>query len=470
MADATTLAHLRPRDIAGLQDGFRGELLRPDDADYEDARQVWNRSINRFPALIARCAGAADVIDSVNFARENGLLLAVRSGGHSFPGLSVCDGGLVIDLSPMKGIRVDPEARTARAQAGVLLGELDRETQAFGFAVPAGIVTHTGLSGLTLGGGIGWLMRKYGLTIDQLLSVDLITAEGELVKASEKENADLFWGVRGGGGNFGIVTEFEFRLNPVGPIVVAGPIFWPMEESPNVLRFYREWIAEAPDELMTIVIHRKAPPLPFVPPELHGKLVVGVVCCYAGAVEEGEKVVKPLREFGSPVLDLCVPKPFRTHQAMFDPSFPHGWWYYMRSCDVAQLSDEVIDITVDHSLRINSPLTAFPIWQRGGAAARVGEEETAFGGRGDGHTFNITAITATAEGFDEEREWVRNFWSALEPYHAGAYVNFLMEEGEERVREAYGAEKYDRLKVLKRRYDPENLFRLNQNIRPEVTV
>jgi FAD/FMN-containing dehydrogenase len=470
MADATTLAHLRPRDIAGLQDGFRGELLRPDDADYEDARQVWNRSINRFPALIARCAGAADVIDSVNFARENGLLLAVRSGGHSFPGLSVCDGGLVIDLSPMKGIRVDPEARTARAQAGVLLGELDRETQAFGFAVPAGIVTHTGLSGLTLGGGIGWLMRKYGLTIDQLLSVDLITAEGELVKASEKENADLFWGVRGGGGNFGIVTEFEFRLNPVGPIVVAGPIFWPMEESPNVLRFYREWIAEAPDELMTIVIHRKAPPLPFVPPELHGKLVVGVVCCYAGAVEEGEKVVKPLRKFGSPVLDLCVPKPFRTHQAMFDPSFPHGWWYYMRSCDVAQLSDEVIDITVDHSLRINSPLTAFPIWQRGGAAARVGEEETAFGGRGDGHTFNITAITATAEGFDEEREWVRNFWSALEPYHAGAYVNFLMEEGEERVREAYGAEKYDRLKMLKRRYDPENLFRLNQNIRPEVTV
>jgi FAD/FMN-containing dehydrogenase len=470
MADATTLAHLRPRDIAGLQDGFRGELLRPDDADYEDARQVWNRSINRFPALIARCAGAADVIDSVNFARENGLLLAVRSGGHSFPGLSVCDGGLVIDLSPMKGIRVDPEARTARAQAGVLLGELDRETQAFGFAVPAGIVTHTGLSGLTLGGGIGWLMRKYGLTIDQLLSVDLITAEGELVKASEKENADLFWGVRGGGGNFGIVTEFEFRLNPVGPIVVAGPIFWPMEESPNVLRFYREWIAEAPDELMTIVIHRKAPPLPFVPPELHGKLVVGVVCCYAGAVEEGEEVVKPLREFGSPVLDLCVPKPFRTHQAMFDPSFPHGWWYYMRSCDVAQLSDEVIDITVDHSLRINSPLTAFPIWQRGGAAARVGEEETAFGGRGDGHTFNITAITATAEGFDEEREWVRNFWSALEPYHAGAYVNFLMEEGEERVREAYGAEKYDRLKALKRRYDPENLFRLNQNIRPEVTV
>jgi FAD/FMN-containing dehydrogenase len=470
MADATAVAPMEPWDLTGLRDGFRGELLRPNGAGYEEARRVWNASISRFPGLIARCAGVADVIAAVRFARENELLLAVRGGGHSFPGQSVCDGGLVIDLSPMKGIRVDPEARTARAQAGVLLGELDRETQAFGLAVPSGIVTHTGLSGLTLGGGIGWLMRKYGLTIDQLLSVDLLTANGELVKASAEENPDLFWGVRGGGGNFGIVTEFEFRLNPVGPTVLAGPIFWPMEDSPEVLRFYREWIAEAPDELMTIVVHRKAPPLPFVPPELHGKLVVAVVCCYAGPLEEGEKVVKPLKAFGSPVLDLCVPKPFLTHQAMFDPSFPHGWWYYMRSCDVAELADEVIDITVEHSLRISSPLTAFPIWQRGGAAGRVGEEETALGGRDAGHTFNITAVTESAEGFAEEREWVRNFWSALEPYHTGAYVNFLMEEGEERVREAYGARKYDRLKALKRRWDPHNLFRMNQNIRPTATA
>ena len=466
MVDATEAVPMRSPDIGGLQDGFRGELLRPEDPGYEDTRKVWNGSINRFPALIARCAGVADVIAAVKFAKDNGLLVAVRGGGHSFPGLSVCDGGLVIDLSPMKGIRVDPEARTVRAQAGVLLGELDRETQAFGLAVPSGIVTHTGLSGLTLGGGISWLMRKYGLTIDQLLSVDLITADGEFVKVSETENTDLFCGLRGGGGNFGIVTEFEFRLNPVGPIVLAGPIFWLMEESSNVLRFYREWIAEAPEELMTIVVHRKAPPRPFVPRELHGKLVVGVVCCYAGPVEEGEKVVKPLKAFGSPVLDLCVPKPFLTHQAMFDLSFQHGWWYYMRACDVVELTDEVIDITVDHSLRINSPLTAFPIWQLGGAVARVGEDETAFGGRSAGHTFNITAITATAEGFEEEREWVRNFWSALEPYHTSVYVNFLMEEGEERIRQAYGGKKYDRLKALKRRYDPENLFRLNQNIKP----
>jgi hypothetical protein len=470
MAEITEFSPMGQLDIAGLQDGFRGELLRPEDTGYEDARKVWNGSINRFPALIARCAGVADVIAAVKFAKDTGLLVAVRGGGHSYPGLSVCDGGIVIDLSLMKGIRVDPEARTVRAQAGVLLGELDRETQAFGLAVPSGIVTHTGLSGLTLGGGINWVMRKYGLTIDQLLSVDLITAEGEFIKASASENADLFWGLRGGGGNFGIVTEFEFRLNPVGPTVLAGPIFWPIEEAPNVLRFYREWISEAPDELMTIVTSRKAPPLPFVPQELHGKLVVGVACCYAGPLEEGEKVVKPLKEFGSPVLDVCVPKPYLAHQAMFDLSFPHGRWYYIRSCDVAQLRDEVIDITVDHALRINSPFTALTLWQRGGAVARVGEDETALSGRSAGHTYNITGATEGSEGFDEEREWVRNFWSALEPYHTSVYVNFLMEEGEERIRQAYGAKKYDRLKALKHRYDPDNLFRLNQNIRPDVSV
>jgi FAD/FMN-containing dehydrogenase len=464
-----TVTEIRLDDgaVTELRRALAGELLRPDDPAHDEHRRVWNGSIDRVPALIARCSGVADVIAAVRFARQSGLAVAVRGGGHSFPGLSVCDGGLVIDLSPMKGIRVDPEARTVRAQAGVLLGELDREAQAFGLAVPAGIVTHTGLAGLTLGGGIGWLMRKHGLTIDQLVSVDVITADGEFVKASEDENQDLFWGIRGGGGNFGVVTEFEFRLVPVGPIVLAGPVFWPMEESPKVLRFYRDWIAEAPDELMTIVVHRRAPPLDFVPTELHGKPVVSVVCCYAGAVDDGEEVVRPLKSFGSPVLDLCERKPFVAHQAMFDPSFRHGWWYYMRSCDVAELTDEIIDITVEHSLRIRSPLTAFPIWQGGGAVARVGADETAFNGRGVGHTFNITGMTESSEGFEEEREWVRSLWSALEPWHTSVYVNFLMDEGEDRVREAYGAEKYGRLKALKRRYDPENFFRLNQNIAPD---
>ena len=467
MSTIATDVQLDDSAVTELESSMRGEVIRPLDPTYDEHRKVWNGSIDRRPGVIARCAGVRDVMTAVKFAREHGLLTAVRSGGHSFPGSSVCDGGIVIDLRNMNGIRVDPGARTARAQAGVLLGELDQETQAFGLAAPAGIVTHTGLAGLTLGGGIGWLMRKYGLTIDQLLSVDVITAEGEFVKASETENADLFWGLRGGGGNFGIVTEFEFRLNPLGPMVVAGPVFWRMEDSPQVLRFYRDWIADAPDELMTIIIHRKAPALPFVPQELHGKPVVAIVSCYAGSIEEGEKVVRPVKEFGSPVLDLCVPKPFLTHQAMFDPSFRHGWWYYMRSCDVADLNDDIVDTTVERALQINSPLTAFPIWQLGGAVARGNEEDSAFNGRGAGYTFNITAATATEEGFDQERQWVRDFWSALEPHHTSVYVNFLMEEGEERIRQAYGPAKYDRLKALKRRYDPDNFFRLNQNIPPD---
>jgi FAD binding domain/Berberine and berberine like len=453
--------------VRELDDSFRGQLIRPGDFTYDEHRKVWNGSIDRRPALIARCSDPSDVSTAVRFAGRGGFPLAVRGGGHSFPGLSACDAGVIVDLRPMSEVRVDPESRTASAQAGALLGELDQATQEFGLAVPAGIVTHTGVAGLTLGGGIGWLMRKYGLTVDQLLSAEVVTADGEFVRASEDENRDLFWGLRGGGGNFGIVTEFEFRLNPLGPTVLAGPIFWPMGESPKLLRFYREWIAEAPDELMTIVIHRKAPPLDFVPPELHGKLVVAVVCCYCGPVEEGERLIAPLRQFGRPALDLCEPKPFLEHQAMFDPSFPHGRWYYMRSCDVTELSDEVIDVTVEHSMEIKSPLTAFPIWQMGGAVAREDEAATAFNGRQAGYTFNITASTESAQGFDDEREWVRGLWSALKPHQTDSvYVNFLMEEGEDRVRAAYGDERYDRLKALKAKYDPDNVFRLNQNIPP----
>ncbi|MET3174224.1 UNVERIFIED_ORG: FAD/FMN-containing dehydrogenase [Arthrobacter sp. UYCu721] len=450
-----------------LLTSFRGELVRPDDAGYDEHRRVWNGSIDRSPALIARCTGVADVRAAIRLARSQDLLVAVRGGGHSFPGLSVCDNGLLIDLGPMKGIRVDPEARTVRVQAGVLLGELDRETQEFGLAVPSGIVTHTGVAGLTLGGGIGWVMRKYGLSIDQLLSVDVITADGELVRSSEDQNADLFWGVRGGGGNFGIVTDFEFRLNPVGPYVMAGPVFWAMEEAPEVLRFYRDWIADCPDELMTIAVQRRAPALPIVPPEMVGKHVIAIVACYAGPVEEGERVLRPLKEFGSPVLDLCRPKPFLEHQKMFDPSFPHGWHYYVRSCDVAGLSDDVIDIVVEHGRRIISPITSIALWQMGGAVGRIDEDATAFNGRQAGFTFNINGNSKTADGFDAERQWARDYWSALAPHHTSVYVNFLMEEGEERVRQAYGAAKYDRLKALKRTYDPTNFFRLNQNITPD---
>jgi FAD/FMN-containing dehydrogenase len=457
---------LDPTALGKLSSAFRGKLVTASDPAYEEHRRVWNGSIDRRPSLIARCAGVADVIAALGFAQQAGRVVAVRGGGHSFPGHSVADDAVVIDLALMKGIRVDADAKTARAQGGVLLGELDAATQAHGLAVPAGIVTHTGLAGLTLGGGIGWLMRKYGLTIDQLLSVDVVTASGALVTASENENAELFWGIRGGGGNFGIVTEFEFRLNPLGPIVLAGPIVWPMEESGEVLRFYRDWIADAPDELMTIVVHRRAPALPFVPTEFHGKHVVMVACCYAGSVEDGERVVAPMKSFGKPLFDLCAPKPFLEHQSMFDPSFLHGRWYYFKACGVPALTDDVIDITVERSLQIESELSAFPIWQMGGAASRIDEGATAYGGRDVAFTYNINCCTETADGFEREREWVRDFWTALAPYHTGVYVNFLGDEGEARVHESYGEDKYAKLRQLKRRYDPENIFRLNQNIVP----
>jgi hypothetical protein len=449
-----------------LGTALRGELIRPVDQSYEQHRRVWNGSVDRHPSLIARCAGVADVRSAIRFAREHGLLVAVRGGGHSFPGYSVCDGGMVIDLSLMKGIRVAPEARTARVQAGVLLGELDRETQEFGLAVTAGIVTHTGVAGLTLGGGLGWMQRKYGLTIDNLLSVDVVTADGEFVTANETDNADLFWGLRGGGGNFGIVTEFEFRLHPLGPEVFAGPIFWAMEDAPQVLRFYRDWIADCPDELMTIIVQRRAPALPVIPPDLVGKHVIAVTSCYAGPIEDGERVLRPLKSFGRPLLDLCRPKPYLVHQSMFDPGFQHGWWYYFRACDVAELTDDVIDIVAEHGRRIVSPISTIGLWQMGGAVPRVGEDETAFNGRNAGFTFNINGNSYTADGFDAEREWARDYWSALAPYHTSVYVNFLMDEGEERIRQAYGPAKYDRLKALKRMYDPDNFFRLNQNIAP----
>ena len=450
--------------LAELEASFRGEVVGRDHSEFDVHRKIWNGSFDKHPALIARCAGVSDVKAAVQFGQRTGLPVAVRSGGHSFPGLSVADDALLIDLGPMKGVRVDPEKRTARVQAGVLLGELDRETQAFGLAVPSGIVTHTGVAGLTLGGGIGWIQRKHGLSVDQLVSMDVVTADGDFVTASADDNSDLFWGLCGGGGNFGIVTEFEFNCVELGPEILAGPIFWAMEDSPEVLRFYRDWVADAPDELMTIVIHRKAPPLPFVPEELHGKPVVMVVCCWAGEIEEGEKFIRPLREFGTVRADVCTRKPFLAHQAMFDPSFVPGRWFYFKSCDVAELNDEIIDITVERSLQIESPLTTWPIWQMGGAVSRRGNDETAFNGRTAGFTFNIGGSTETEEGFDHERQWVRDFWAALEPWHEGVYINFLGDEGADRVRQSYGTEKFDRLQALKKQYDPDNFFRINQNI------
>jgi FAD/FMN-containing dehydrogenase len=468
MATQTPMSETRTIDVERLRAGIRGPVILPDDPGYDDARAVWNGAIDRRPACIVRCTGVADVVAAVRFARERELPLAVRSGGHGVAGHAVCDGGVVVDLSPMRGIRVDPAARTARAEAGVLWGELDRETQLHGLATVGGIVTHTGIAGLTLGGGIGWLMRKHGATVDNLVSVDLVTADGATVTAGENEHPDLFWGVRGGGGNFGIATSFEYRLHPVGPIVLAGPIFHPFEDAREVLRFYREFAAAAPDELTTIFELSAAPPAPFLPEELHGKPIVMVGACYAGSPEEGAKVVRPLKEFGRPIVDFLEPKPYTALQSMFDPFVPHGWHRYWKSVELPPLTDGAIDTLVEQASAITSPRSYCIVFQLGGALARVGEDETAFGQRDAAHNVNVNAVWTEDDPDGEQHvSWAREFFSALQPHARGrVYVNFLGDEGSDRVRQAYGERRYERLVGLKRTYDPANVFRLNQNIEP----
>jgi FAD/FMN-containing dehydrogenase len=468
MATRTSIPEAPTIEVERLRADVRGPVILPADPGYDAARAIWNGAIDRRPAGIARCTGVADVVAAVGFARERDLPVAVRSGGHGVGGHALCDDGLVIDFSPMKGIRIDPLARTARAEAGVLWGELDRETQLFGLATVGGIVTHTGIAGLTLGGGIGWLMRKHGATVDNLLSADVVTAQGEIVTASEEENPDLFWAIRGGGGNFGIVTSFEYRLHPVGPIVLAGPVFHPLEHASEVLRFYRDFIAVVPDELTTIFELSVAPPLPFLPEEVHGKPIVMVGACYAGSPDEGAEVVRPLKQFGRPIADLLQPKLYTALQSMFDPLVPHGWHRYWKSVELPPLTDDAIDTLVEHAPAVTSPKSYCIVFQLGGALARVGADETAFSQRDAAHNVNINAVW-TEEDPDAEHHiaWARDFFGALQP-HAGArvYVNFLGEEGGNRVRQAYGARNYERLVELKRAYDPTNFFRLNQNIEP----
>ena len=451
-----------------LGGSFRGELLLPTSPGYDAVRRIWNGAIDRHPACIARCTGVADVVAALRFARECDLVVAVRSGGHGVGGHAICDDGLVIDLSPMKGIHVDASSRTARAQAGVLWGELDGESQLHGLATVGGIVTHTGIAGLTLGGGIGWLMRKYGATVDNLLSVDLVTADGDLVTASAAEHPELFWGVRGGGGNFGIVTSFEYRLHPVGPIVLAGPVFYALEDAPEVLRCYRELVADAPDDLTTIFEVSVAPPAPFLPEEVHGMQVVMVGACWAGAPDEGANVIGPLKELARPIADLLEPKPYTALQSMFDPMVPHGWHRYWKSVELPPLTDDAIDALVEHAPSVTSPKSYCIVFQLGGALVRVGEHETAFGQRAAAHNVNVNAVW-TEDDPEAERHiaWARGYFDALQSHAGGrVYVNFLGEEGRDRVRQAYGARNYERLVELKRAYDPTNVFRLNQNIEP----
>ncbi len=462
--DATALDDAALADLAQM---FRGQLIRPGDPRYDAARTIWNGAIDRHPGLVARCTGATDVRAAVRFAREHDLLVAVRGGGHNVAGMAVCDGGLVIDLSSMKGLWVDPTRRTARAEAGLHWGDFDRETQAFGLAAPGGIISHTGIAGLTLGGGLGWLMRRHGLAADNVLSADVVTADGDFIRASAEENADLFWGLRGGGGNFGVVTSFEFRLHPVGPTVLAGVMLYPASKAREVLRFYREFIASAPNELTTIVVLRMAPPAPFLPPEVHGQPVVVIGACYAGSIEDGERAVAPLRRFGEPLVDVIQPKPYVAHQAFFDPTAPHGLGYFWKSEYVPSLSDALIDTLAERAWAVPTPESYTIIFHLGGAIGRQDPEGSAFEDRRAAHAVNIDAVWAEPARASTCIAWTRELWEAVRPYSTGrVYVNFLGEEGQDRVRAAYGEAKYDRLRALKRKYDPTNFFRLNQNIRP----
>ena len=448
---------------------LRGELLRSGDAEYEEARQVWNGVIDRRPALIVRSDDADDVIDSVNFARENDLLVAVRGGGHNVAGTASADGGLVIDLSAMKEIEVDPERRTVRAGAGVTIGELDEETQKHGMATPMGVVSETGIAGLTLNGGLGHLRRKHGLSSDNLVSVDVVTADGRSLTASEDENADLFWAIRGGGGNFGVVTSFEYRLHPVGPEVMCAFVFYPGDRAKEVLRFGEEYAAHAPDGVSPLSFLGRVPRVEDFPEEWHGEQFVAFLAIYAGPVEEGEEVLRPLRELGDPIVDFSGPMPYTEVQKLLDEDYPDGWRYYWKSVNVGGLRDEVIEALIEHAEAAPSDHSTIDVWFQGGAMGRVGAGESAFGDRS---APILLGIEANWEPEPEEDEtniaWARNCFSDLRRFSdGGMYLNFpgFLEEGDAMMRDAYG-ENYERLVAIKNQYDPTNLFRLNQNIKP----
>ncbi|MBZ5586955.1 MAG: FAD-binding oxidoreductase [Acidobacteriia bacterium] len=452
--------------VNAFRAALRGTLLQPRDEGYEEARKVWNGMIDRRPALIARCSGVADVIAAVNFAREQKLPVAIRGGSHNVTGSAVCSGGLVIDLSNMKGIRVDPEKRTARAEGGCTWGDLDHATHAFGLAAPGGIISTTGIAGLTLGGGIGHLTRKYGLSCDNLVSADMVLADGRFVTANSKKNPDLFWAIRGGGGNFGVVTSFEFMLHPVSK-VMAGPILWPLEKSREAMRAYRDFMNEAPDDFNAFFAFLVVPPGPPFPQALHNTRLCGVVAIYTGPAAEADRVLAPLRAFAPPALDFFGPLPYPVVQSMFDPLVPAGLQNYWKADFVNELSDEVIDAHVKYGPGIPTFNSAMHIYPVSGAANRVGKDETAFFYRDAKYVHVIAAMYPNPADTANNVAWVRDYWTALHPHSSGgAYVNFLMEEGDERIRATYGGN-YDRLAAIKRKYDPTNLFRLNQNVQPK---
>jgi FAD/FMN-containing dehydrogenase len=453
--------------IDSLQERFQGEIIRPSDDGYDEARTIWNAMIDKYPALIVRSTSSDDVIEAVNFARDNDLLLSVRGSGHNVSGMAVSDGGLMIDLSLMKDIQVDPEGGVASAQPGVVFGEMDKATQPFGLAAPGGIVSETGIAGLTLGGGFGWLTRKYGFTCDNLISAQVVTANGELLTASASENSDLFWGIRGGGGTFGIVTSFEYQLQPVGPEVLAGMAIYPLDAAGDVLRFFRDFTASTPDELGALAVFLLAPPAPFLPQELHGKPVLAIIVSYIGDVEEGERVVQPLRDFGPPVFDGIMPKPFAAHNSSLDAGQPAGMNYYWKSEYATEIADDAIETLVAFAANMTSPYSRLAVFQLGGATQRHDEQAMAVSHRNAEYVIAINTGWADPQDTEKQIQWTRDLWTAIRPFSSGGvYVNFLSDDdGEDRVRAAYGA-KFERLVQLKSKYDPQNLFQMNKNIKP----
>ena len=448
-----------------LRGKLKGTVVLPGDAGYDEARRIWNAMIDRRPAVIVQCAGADDVAQAIAFARENGLELSVRGGGHNIAGYAVCDNGLMLDLSIMKNVRVKAEARRAYVEPGATLRDFDQAVQAHGLATPVGINSTTGIAGLTLGGGFGWLTRQYGLTIDNLVSADMITGNGERVHASENDNPDLFWAIRGGGGNFGVVTQFEFKLHPVGPEILAGLIVFPFNQAKQVLRQYREFVKSAPVELNAWIVMRQAPPLPFLPENVHGKEVVVLAVFYSGKTADGEKLIQPLRRFGDAVGEHVGAMPYIQWQQAFDPLLTPGARNYWKSHNFTELSDGALDTMIEYAGKLPSPQCEIFVGLIAGVANAVPSDATAYTSRDAKFVMNVHGWWDSASQDEKGIAWSRAFFQAAAPYaSAGAYVNFMTAEESDRVAAAYGSN-YARLLQVKKRYDPENIFHLNQNIR-----
>ena len=444
---------------------MRGEVIEASDAGYNEARKIYNRMIDRRPRMIARCADVADVIAAVNFGREHKLLIAIRGGGHNFAGLGICDDGLVIDLSRMNYVRVDPKKRTILAGGGAVLGDIDHAAHAFGLAVPAGILSTTGVAGLTLGGGIGHLTRQCGLTIDNLLSVDVVLADGRFLTANAKDNPDLFWAVRGGGGNFGVVTSFLFKAHPIHTDY-AGPMLWPMEDAADILRWYRDFITKAPNALNGFFAFLIVPPGPPFPDHLHNERMCGIVWCYTGPLKNAERVFNPIRKFKKPALDLVGPTPHPALQSMFDALYPPGLQWYVKADFVRELKDEAIALHVKHGALLPTMHSTMHLYPINGKASAVKNTATPWSYRDAVWAAGIAGVDPDPANNEKISKWAKDYWTATHPYSAGgAYVNFMMDEGEDRIRATYG-KNYDRLAKIKKRYDPTNFFRVNQNIKP----